>query len=79
MPSLTSLPTESLLFILQSCDTISQAVALSSTCKRLHSVYCSNVYSVLGRLGPRDIPAFYDAVVAVSDLFIYIPIYYDNI
>ncbi|PWY70311.1 hypothetical protein BO94DRAFT_569526 [Aspergillus sclerotioniger CBS 115572] len=35
------------------------------TCKHLHSIYVSNKYSVLGKIGPRDIPAFDDAVIAV--------------
>jgi hypothetical protein len=74
MPSLTSLPIDCLLLIFQSCDTISQAVTLSSTYKLIHSVYSSNFYSVLSRVGPRDIPAFNEALIAVSDADVNLPV-----
>jgi hypothetical protein len=42
MASLVSLPIDCIIRILQSCDKLSQAIALSSTCKHLHSVYSSS-------------------------------------
>ncbi|KAL4819762.1 hypothetical protein BDW67DRAFT_173061 [Aspergillus spinulosporus] len=65
MANFLSLPPETLLLILQSCNSLSQAIALASTCKRLHSVYSSNTHSIFCHVGPRDIPAFSDALMAV--------------
>ncbi|KAL4897681.1 hypothetical protein BDV59DRAFT_208424 [Aspergillus ambiguus] len=46
MTTILSLPSEALLLTLQSCNSLSHVVALASTCKRLHSVYSSNTYSI---------------------------------
>ena len=66
MVTFLSLPPETLFLTLQSCNSLSQAITLASTCKRLHSLYSSNMHSILCQVGPRDIPALGDALMAVS-------------
>ncbi|KAL5364041.1 hypothetical protein BJX96DRAFT_167971 [Aspergillus floccosus] len=65
MTSFLSLPNESLLLVFQRCDTFSSVIALSSTCNLLHSIYSFSPHSIFRHVGPRDIPAFDDAVMRV--------------
>ncbi|KAL4896946.1 hypothetical protein BDV59DRAFT_169417 [Aspergillus ambiguus] len=66
MASILSLPHECILLTLKSCDSLSQIIALSSTCKLLLSIYSANAHSIFYSVGGhRDIPAFGDAVMAL--------------
>lgn len=64
MTDLQSLPSEVLLLTFESCDSLSQAIALSLTSKRLYSIFSSLVHSIGTDVGRRDILAFDDAVIA---------------
>ena len=68
MASIISLPIDCILLILQSCDKLSQAIALSSTCKLLHSAYSSNSYGVFRHVGSRDIFTFNEALMTVGNI-----------
>ncbi|KAF9886487.1 hypothetical protein FE257_011394 [Aspergillus nanangensis] len=63
MASFLSLPNETLLLILQSCDTLSQLSSFTLTCKQLHSVYSNSIHSIWCQIGRRNIPSFEDAVI----------------
>ncbi|KAL4936342.1 hypothetical protein BDV06DRAFT_227983 [Aspergillus oleicola] len=65
MGRITELPPEVLVQIFETCHSFTDALALSSTCRRLHSVWDVNGPSVIWRLGQRDIPCFEDALIAV--------------
>lgn len=68
MASLVSLPIDCIIRILQSCDKLSQAIALSSTCKHLHSVYSSSSSGVIRHVGPREVFAFNEALMTVGNI-----------
>lgn len=64
---LLSSPPEIVLRILNSCDTLPQLIPLISTCKRLHSIWLSNMSTIIWHVGRESIPAFRYALVAVSE------------
>lgn len=68
MASLLTLPTECILHIFKNCEGLSQAITLSSTCKLMHSIFSSNLHSILYSLGTAQILAFKDALMTVSRL-----------
>ncbi|ODM18102.1 hypothetical protein SI65_06890 [Aspergillus cristatus] len=61
----TSLPAEVLTEIFNSCDTLQQAIALGSACRRFHSLWLSISSLIIRRLGRAEIRAFDDALIAV--------------
>jgi len=68
MVSLLSLPTECILYVFKNCESLTQAITLSSTCKLTHSILSSNLHSILYSLGTAQILAFKDALMTVSSL-----------
>lgn len=61
---------EILTLILASCESFAEVIAFASTCKEVYSVWKENAPPILDRLGPRCIPAFDEALVAVGDSFL---------
>jgi hypothetical protein len=59
-------PTEIIIRVLQSCDDFYQVFALVSTCKHLRSVWQLHSPTIIWHLGVRSMPAFDDALMAVS-------------
>jgi hypothetical protein len=66
MASLKKMPPEVLVHILQNCHDFADVLAMVSTCKRLRSVWATNIESVIWFVGKRSIVAFDDALMAVS-------------
>lgn len=62
----TSLPAEVLTEIFNSCDTLQQAIALGSACRRFRSLWLTISSPIIRRLGRVEIRAFDDALIAVS-------------
>lgn len=63
---LHSLPAECLLLVLKGCESLSQALALSSTCKLMRSIFLLNLPSILRNIGRSQTLTFGDALMAVS-------------
>lgn len=68
MYSLLSGPPEVICRILESCDDFPQLFAFISACKGLHSVWMASRGTIIWEIGNRNIVAFDDALIAVSNL-----------
>lgn len=64
--SLLKVPSEILLLILESCDSLVDALALGSACKKLHSGWELHGNNVLWYHLKFQIPAIEEALIAVS-------------
>ncbi|KAL5355150.1 hypothetical protein BJX96DRAFT_170395 [Aspergillus floccosus] len=64
MTGLQFLPTEGIILIFESCDSLSQAIALALTSKWLYAIFLDLVHSIGTHIGRREILAFDDAMIA---------------
>jgi hypothetical protein len=63
--SLAGAPAEVLLLIFQSCESLQQLNALSLTNRRMHAVWLEHQSIILWHVGPKMVPAFDRALMAV--------------
>ncbi|KAG7050822.1 dihydrodipicolinate synthetase family protein [Colletotrichum scovillei] len=65
MAMFTSYPPEIIARVLASCDSFNDAFALASSCQYTYAVWLDHGASIIHSIGPRTIPAYEHAVVAV--------------
>jgi hypothetical protein len=66
MGSFFSSRPEIVLIVLQSCDDFEQLLDLGLACRYIYSVWVANTTTIIWKVGLRCIPAFDDALMAVS-------------
>lgn len=60
---------EILTLVLASCESFADVIAFASTSREFYAVWKENASTILGYVGPRCVPAFDEALVAVRDFF----------
>lgn len=59
-------PTELLVAILSSCESLGDVKALILTCRRIHAVWLAQASLIIATIGPRVVVEFDTALIAVS-------------
>jgi hypothetical protein len=66
---ISAAPAEVTVRIFQCCSSFADLRALLLTCRHLHSVWVANAPSIVWHVGPKVIPAFDQALMAVRNAF----------